>query len=148
MAHIGVDKDTGLVHTLEATAANVHDVTMVPALLTGEESVAYGDSGDLGAEKRKDTATHNKQGKKIRYRVKRRPSQSKKQPFRSQARIKRRERGKSSVRAKVEQVFGVGKGLFKFRKTRYRALRKQTAKRNMLFALAHPYPTGGLCPAV
>jgi len=28
-AHIGVDKDTGLVHTLKVTAANVHDVTMM-----------------------------------------------------------------------------------------------------------------------
>lgn len=32
-AHVGVDKDSGLVHTLAATAANVHDVTMVPQLM-------------------------------------------------------------------------------------------------------------------
>ncbi|MCI5563458.1 MAG: transposase, partial [Intestinimonas massiliensis] len=44
---------------------------------------------------------------------------------------------KSSVRAKVEHVFGVVKGLFRYRKTRYRGLRKQTAKLNMLFALAN-----------
>lgn len=46
-AHIGVDKDSGLVHTVEATAANVHDVTQVSKLLTGEEEVVYGDSGYL-----------------------------------------------------------------------------------------------------
>ena len=44
-AHIGVDKDTGLVHTLKVTAANVHDATMVSELLTGEEEVVFGDSG-------------------------------------------------------------------------------------------------------
>lgn len=49
-AHIGVDKDSGLVHTIRGTSANVHDVTMVPELLTGEEETVYGDSGYLGAE--------------------------------------------------------------------------------------------------
>ena len=44
-AHIGVDKDSGLVHTVEATAANAHDVAEVPKLLTGEEVAVYGDSG-------------------------------------------------------------------------------------------------------
>ena len=46
-----MDKDSGLVHTLKVTAANVHDVTMTSKLLTGEETVVYGDSGYLGAEK-------------------------------------------------------------------------------------------------
>jgi len=40
-----VDKDSGLVHTVEATPANVHDVTQTSSLLTGEEDVVYGDSG-------------------------------------------------------------------------------------------------------
>ena len=49
-AHIGVDQDSGLAHTVEVTGANTHDVTMVPKLLTGEEKTVYGDSGYLGAE--------------------------------------------------------------------------------------------------
>ena len=49
-AHIGVDKTSGLVHHVEATAANVHDVTVVPKLLYGEEESVYGDSGYLGTE--------------------------------------------------------------------------------------------------
>ena len=44
-AHIGVDKDSGLVHTVKVTSANIHDVTMVPELLTGDEDSVYGDSG-------------------------------------------------------------------------------------------------------
>ncbi len=138
-AHIGVDKETGLTHHVEVTSANVHDVTQMPKLLTGEETQVYGDSGYLGAEKREDAITHNKQGKKIKYKTNRRPSQSKNRPTRSRAQIKRREHEKSSVRAKVEHVFGVIKGLFGYRKTRYRGLRKQCAKLNLLFALANLY---------
>ena len=58
-AHIGVDRDSGLVHTVEATAANVHDATETSKLLTGDEDEVYGDSGYLGAEKRGD---HPQQG--------------------------------------------------------------------------------------
>ena len=95
-----MDKDSGLVHTVKATSANVHDVTMTSELLTGDEEVVYGDSGYFGAEKH-------------------------------------REREKSSVGAKVEHVFGIVKGLLRYRKTRYKGLRKQTAKLNIMFALAN-----------
>ena len=47
-AHIGVDSESGLVHTVKVTAAHVHDVTVTSDLLTGEEEVVYGDSGYLG----------------------------------------------------------------------------------------------------
>ena len=99
-----MDKDTGLVHTLKVTAANVHDVTMTEGLLTGEEETVHGDSGYLGAEKREEAVLRNKDGRKIRYKINRRPSQAKNASARSRAQIKRRERKKSSVRAKVEHV--------------------------------------------
>lgn len=138
-AHIGVDQKAGLVHHLEVTSANVHDVTVLPKLLTGEETEVYGDSGYLGAEKREDAVKHNKQGKAIRFKINRRPSQSKNHSARSKGQIKRREHEKSSVRAKVEHVFAVVKGLFQYRKTRYKGRRKQIAKLNILFALANLY---------
>jgi len=138
-AHIGVDRDSGLAHHVKATAANVHDVTVVPELLTGEEETVHGDSGYLGAQKRDEAITKNHAGKKIRYKINRRPSQSKRASTRSKGQIKRREREKSQIRAKVEHVFGVVKNKFKYRKTRYRGLPKQTATLNMLFALANLY---------
>lgn len=100
-AHIGVDKDSGIVHSVEVTAANVHDVEVTPKLLTGEEDTVNGDSGYLGAEKREDAVVRNKKGKEIRYNINRRPSQYKKNSNRSKGQIKRREHEKSSVRAKV-----------------------------------------------
>ena len=147
-AHIGVDKDSGLVHTIKSTSANVHDVTVVQELLTGEEEVVYGDSAYLGAEKREGAIVYNNQGKRIRYKVNRRPSQSRKCSTRSRAQIKRREREKSSVRAKVEHVFGVVKGQLRYRKTRYRGLRKQIAKLNIMFALANLILADRPCLAV
>jgi Transposase and inactivated derivatives, IS5 family len=43
--HIGVDADSGLVHTVIGTAANVHDITVAQALLHGEETDVYADAG-------------------------------------------------------------------------------------------------------
>jgi len=136
-AHIGVDKDSGLVHTLKVTAANVHDVAMTPELLTGQEESVYGDSGYLGAEKREGAVVRNSQKKKVKYRINRRPSQIQKLSNSGQYAAKKAEHKKSSIRSKVEHVFAVVKGQFRYRKTRYRGLQKQTAKLNMLFALAN-----------
>jgi len=51
-AHLGVDAASGLVHTVRATAANVHDVVEANSLLHGEETDVYGDAGYRGADKR------------------------------------------------------------------------------------------------
>lgn len=136
-AHIGVDRDSGLVHTVEATSANVHDVVETSKLLTGEEAVVYGDSGYLGADKREDAIIRNKSGQKIKYKINRRPSQIKKLSKSGQYAAKKVEHAKSSVRVKVEHVFGVVKRQLRFRKTRYRGLEKQRAKFNIMFALAN-----------
>lgn len=136
-AHIGVDEESGIVHTVKVTSANEHDVTVGADLLTGEEERVYGDSGYLGLEKRPEAKKKNKRGHCIRYKINRRPSQSKHNTARSKAQIKRREHEKSSVRAKVEHVFAVVKLQLRFKKTRYRGLKKQTEKLNMMFALAN-----------
>jgi IS5 family transposase len=53
-AHIGVDAQSGLVHTLIGTAANVHDVTQAQSLLHGEETDVFGDAGYQDVEKREE----------------------------------------------------------------------------------------------
>ncbi len=136
-AHIGVDKDSGLVHTTKAAAANVHDVTMTPKLLHGEEEEINGDSGYAGADKREDAIIRNKNGKKIKYKINRKPSQIKKLTRSGQYAAKKSQHKKSSVRAKVEHVFAIVKRQLGFRRTRYRGLKKQTAKFNIMFALAN-----------
>jgi len=108
-------------------------------LLHGEEERAYGDSGYIGADKRPEAIRKNKNGKKIRYIINRRPSSIKKLSKSGQYAAKKKEYQKSSVRCKVEHVFAVIKNIFRYRKTRYRGLQKQTAKLNIMFALANLY---------
>ena len=47
-----MDADTGVVHSLATTPANVHDVTEAHRLLHGGESQVWGDAGYVGVEKR------------------------------------------------------------------------------------------------
>ena len=54
--HISVDKDSGLIHSVITTAANVHDLTPAVELLHDEEKVVYGDAGDQGMAKRPEMA--------------------------------------------------------------------------------------------
>ncbi len=138
-AHIGVDRESGLVHHVKTTAANEHDVTAVSDLMYGEEDTLHGDSGYIGAQKRPEAITRNKKGKKIKYVICRKPSSIKKLSKSGQYAARKREHQKSSVRCKVEHVFAVVKKLFGYRKTRYRGLRKQTAKNYIMFALANLY---------
>lgn len=57
--HVGDNSKTGLVHTVKTSAVNVHDVTVTPDLLTGEENFVYGDSGYLSADKRENVVIMN-----------------------------------------------------------------------------------------
>ena len=53
-AHVGVDAESGLVHTVIGTAANVNDVTQAGALLPGQATSAFGDAGYRGVDKREE----------------------------------------------------------------------------------------------
>ncbi len=52
--HIGVDKDSGLIHSVATTAANVHDLTPVAELLHGDEEGRY--SGQFSRIPRSDAS--------------------------------------------------------------------------------------------
>lgn len=136
--HIAVDRDTGLVRKIETTAANVHDVTQVAGLMDGTEEELYGDSGYLSAEKREEAILTNDQGKEIQYIICARPSSLKKRYAGAEyEKAVAAEHAKASMRCKVEHVFAVVKGMFRFRKTRLRGLTKVNAQLHMLFALAN-----------
>ena len=134
--HIGVDADSGLVHTVETTSANVHDSNMVAELLQGAEEDVYGDSGYLGAEKKDDAILVNNEEHPIRYQINKRPSQLKKTSGEKFELLKAIEHAKSSVRSKVEHVFCV---INHFCKTQYRGREKLHQHCCTLFALANLY---------
>ncbi len=132
-AHIGVDADSGLVHTVRGTAGNVSDVIEANSLLHGEETQAWGDAGYQGADKRPDA----KGG--VRWNIAMRPGKRRqldktKMP---DAMTEQLERIKSSIRAKVEHAFRVIKRQFGHVKVRYRGLAKNTAQLHTLFALSN-----------
>ena len=72
-AHIGVDADTGIVHSMSATGANAHDVTQAPNLLHGGETVVWGDAGYQGVHKRRENL-----GLEVEWRVAMRPGRRRK----------------------------------------------------------------------
>ena len=135
--HIGVDRNTGLVNKVETTAANVHDTAPVPDLLEGTEDEVYGDSGYLGIDQHEEVPKVNRDGKPIQFRINLRRSSLKKLPEVQQKKAREVEHAKSSIRSKVEHVFAVVKGMFRYRKTRLRGLPKVDAQLHMLFALAN-----------
>ena len=135
-AHIGVDADSGLVHTVIGTAANVNDVTQAAGLLHGKEKHAWGDAGYQGVDKRQEMQG----GKvKVKWHVAMRPGKRKAlDPQRELHKLlDKAERLKASVRAKVEHPFRVIKQQFHYAKLRYRGLQKNTARLTMLFALGN-----------
>jgi IS5 family transposase len=131
-AHIGVDAESGIVHSVVATAANVGDITQAGALLHGEEEVAFGDAGYRGVNKREEA-----QGP--RWHVAMQPGKRRKLELtRKWARLlEQAEQLKASVRAKVEHPFHVVKNLFCHKKVRYKGLAKNEAQLFSLFALAN-----------
>jgi IS5 family transposase len=132
-AHIGVDADSGLVHTVKATAANVNDVVVGNGLLHGEEKVAFGDAGYQGVNKREDARAD------VRWEIAMKPGKrrvlDKTKPIDSL--VEKVERLKASVRAKVEHPFRVVKQQFGYAKARYRGLMKNETRLTMLFALSN-----------
>ncbi len=131
--HIGVDKDTGLIHSVETTAANVHDLTPAAELLHGEEEVVYADAGYQGIEKREEM-----EGKATTFRTAMRPGKRKLLPKTPEGWVDEWcERAKAHIRAKVEHPFRVIKQQFGFQKTRLRGMRKNGCKVNVLAALTN-----------
>ena len=132
-AHIGVDAQSGLVHTVVGTSGNVNDVVPANSLLHGQESTVFADSGYRGAHKRPDA----KPG--VTWQIAVRPSDRKR--LKASAALgeilDQIEKLKASIRAKVEHPFRVIKRQFGHTKVRYRGLFKNTAQLKTLFALSN-----------
>ncbi|HMN22735.1 MAG TPA: IS5 family transposase [Ottowia sp.] len=132
-AHIGVDADSGLVHTVRGTAGSVNDVVEANTLLHGQETEAWGDAGYQGADKRPDAKST------VRWNISMRPGRRKQldktKPLDDLT--DQLERLKASIRAKVEHPFRVIKRQWGHVKVRYRGLAKNTAQLHTLFALSN-----------
>ena len=110
-----------LIHSVAATAANVHDSQVLPDLLHGQETRVWGDAAYSG---QRDVIQQHVPGAKSFVQTK----AHRHRPLSETERA--RNRTKSKVRAKVEHVFLVMKQIFGWGKVRYRGLAKNT---NWLF---------------
>jgi IS5 family transposase len=128
-----MDANSGLVHTVIGTAANVHDVTQAAELLHGEETYALCDAGYQGVQKRPEHESTD-----TFWITAMRPGTVRALPDNPQGNIARRlEKIKAGIRAKVEHPFRLIKCQFGHIKVRYRGLAKNTAQLITLFALSN-----------
>ena len=128
--HIGVDAETGIVHSMSTTAANVHDVTEAHNLLHGGERQVWGDAGYTGVQKREENL-----GLEVDWRVTMKPG--KRRLLAPGGLEEWAERKKASVRAKVEHPFLDLKRIFGYAKVRYRGLAKNTERMALLLGLSN-----------
>ncbi len=129
-AHIGVDSQTKLIHSVAATAAYVHDSQVLPKLLHGQETRVWGDSASSG--QREVIQRHASNAKSFIQ-----TNAHRHRPLSEEERA--RNRTKSKVRAKVEHAFLVIKRIFGWTKVRYRGLPKNTHWLQISCGLANLY---------
>ena len=128
--HTGTDTESGLVHTIVGTAANVADVNVLGELLHGAEESLHGDSAYHSKELKAQAEASG-----LAFNVNQRATRSK--PLTKAQRA--RNRRLSRVRATVEHPFLVVKRLWGHAKVRYRGIKKNIAQMYTLFALANVF---------
>ena len=129
-AHIGVDSETGLVHSMETTPANTSDVAVANELLHGEEEQVYGDAGYQGVEKREEN-----RAVEVEWRVAMKPG--KRRQLDRDGPEAKEEKRKAEIRAKAEHPFLYLKRHFGYGKVRYRGLAKNTQRVAILLGFAN-----------
>jgi IS5 family transposase len=127
-AHIGVDADSGAVHSLDTSTAKLHDSQVWDELLHGDEDSVWADKGYVSAERE----AKFKGPDKVWGIMRKAPKGGKLHPI-----DERINRIIAMVRAKVEHPFRIIKRQFGHVKTRYRGLAKNRAQLFTLFALGN-----------
>ena len=133
-AHIGVDAESGLVHTAGVTTGKVHDAKVMDNLIREDDTAVYGDKGYASDAKKAAAAEAG-----VMWAVKEKAKPGRDLTKRQRARNRRF----GKVRAKVEHVFRVLKCQFGYRRVRYRGIAKNGAQVFALLALANLFLARG-----
>lgn len=140
-AHIGVDAESGLVHSMDATAANESDVANTAQVLHGQECAVHLDAGYTGVEKREEIKAAQAEGKirdDIEFHVAAKRGKIVKLPDGALKQVLvALERAKAQIRSRVEHPFHIIKNLFGHKKVSYKGLAKNKARLFSLFGLAN-----------
>jgi transposase, IS5 family len=139
--HIGVDADSGLIHSVQTTAANGADVAHAHEVLHGQEQIVHGDAGYTGLGKREEVTQAQRDGrlrKRVQWKIAMKRGKLQAMPEGPlKALTEWAERRKAQVRSIVEHPFHVIKNLFGYRKVSYRGLRKNHVRALVHAALAN-----------
>ncbi len=138
-AHISVDANSGLVHTVGVTTARDHDNSVIGDLIREDDRAVFGDKG-YASDQTKRAARQAGVYWAVLDKAKRNRKLSGSQ--------RKRNKKHASVRAKVEHVFRIVKCQFGYRKVRYKGLAKNAAQVFSLMALANLYQARGQLLAV
>ena len=127
-AHVGVDAESGIVHSLATTTAKVHDSQIWDELLHGKETSVWADKGYVSAARESTFSTPGKFWGVMR-----------KAPKGAELHETDKDINRviAKVRARVEHPFRVIKRQFGYLKTRYFGLAKNRAQLFTLFALGN-----------
>jgi IS5 family transposase len=130
--HAGMAKDSGLIHSVVVTAANVHDLTSAAELLHCDDQLVYGDAGHEGIAKKPEMA-----GRTTAFRVAMGPGKRRALPDTAEGRLQDLiETAKAHIRSKVKNQCRVIKQQFGFLKTSLSGLAKNRCKINVLAGLS------------
>lgn len=127
-AHVGVDSQSKVIHSVAVTPANTADCKMLGQLLHGGETRVYGDQA------------YKSQGEIIRAKAPKAKDFTNRQcrwKHHIDEAIKASNRRKSRIRSRVEHTIGVIKRVFGFAKVRYRGLAKNANRVFVTAALAN-----------
>jgi IS5 family transposase len=146
-AHISVDANSGLVHTVGITTASGHDNSVIGELVREDDRAVFGDKGYAG-DKAKRAARQAGVYWAVLDKAKRNRKLSGTQ--------RKRNKKHASARARVEHIFRIVKPVlsvaegcqFGYRKVRYKGLAKNAAQVFSLMALADVYQARGQLLAV
>jgi IS5 family transposase len=127
-AHVGVDSQSKVIHSVAVTPANVADCKVLGELLHGNETRVYGDQAYKSQRKVIRAVAPNAKDFTNR--------QCKWKHYLDEA-IQAKNRNKSRIRARVEHSIGVIKRVFGFNKVRYRGLAKNANRMFVTAALAN-----------
>ena len=127
-AHTGVDKESGLVHTVAISAANLHDSQAMDELLHGQETALWGDSAYQSKE-RQQMAEESGLAWHVNVKASRHRALTEKE----------RKHNRERSRAIVEHPYRIVKVLWGHTKVRYKGLLKNALQFFTLFALANVY---------
>lgn len=129
-ASVGVDAQSGLVHSLKTTTASVHDKVTMEEVLHGKEKAVFGDKGYASDSDRKKA-----RAKGLYWGVLHKARRGQK----LSASQRQKNRKMASIRAKVEHLFQIIKCQWHYAKVRYRGISKNSCQLQILFALANLY---------